>query len=307
MGDKLIFYSLIWNSKKDFRVQMTKEKILDSEYFIDKVTLRKSKFTIHIYGKIKDNNKIIIREDIMENRFKNVPLLKSNLQKCIRRGLTDKALVTGYNLIQQDFWSFIRRLIIISIEDVSVVENIPFLSWCLVAYPNFNLTNEMIQYLLLTIYALCNFPKKIKIKKSYSSISNTIYQNVIQEPIKLGYLIRQEYGGLKGDMAMINYLLTKNIKNKYIVRIPLENLLLTRTISKLDIINPSIDFHITHKIYKYISDRSEIKNHETIKKAIWNHSSSINFREKKKKKNLEYEWNKIKELLDKFYKEFKVY
>ena len=145
MGDNFIYYTLIWNSKKDFSVKTTKQKILDDEYYIDKVILRKSKITINIYGKIQDNNVKILNDDLVLKNFKNIPLLKSNLQKCIRRGLTDKAIITAYNLIQIDFWSFIRRIIIISIEDVSVLENIPFLSWCLLAFPNFNLTNEIIQ------------------------------------------------------------------------------------------------------------------------------------------------------------------
>ena len=102
------------------------KKILADEFYMNEVTLRTSKIKVKIYGKIRDNNKTIIGEDVLENTFRNIPLLKSNLQKCIRRGLTDKAIVTGYNLIQQDFWSFIRRLIIISIEDVSVLENVPF-------------------------------------------------------------------------------------------------------------------------------------------------------------------------------------
>ena len=82
---------------------------------------------------------------------------------------------------------------------------------------------------------------------------------------------------------MIRYLLTKNIKSKYIVKIPLKNLLLTRTIAKTDIINASFDFHITNKIYKFVSDRSNIKNHDQIKQIIWNNSSCINFRVDNKK------------------------
>ena len=116
-----------------------------------------------------------------------------------------------------------------------------------------------------------------------------------------------EFGGLKGDMAMIKTLLNKVIKNKYIVRVSLKNLLVTRSISKLDIINSSIDFHITNKILIYVSERSAIKNHETIKKAIWNHSSSLNFREKKKNQGLLEEWNSIKNIVEEFYKQYKIY
>ena len=305
MSDKLIYYTLIWNSKKNYSVKITNKEIIDAEYYIDTVTLRKSKFIVKIYGKIKDNNKLIIADNIENKGFSNIPLLKSNLQKCIRRGLTDKAIVTAYNLIQKDFWSFIRRIIIISIEDVSVLENIPFLSWCLIAYPNFNLTNEIIQYLLLTVFSLCLFKKKINIKKNGKIIED--YINFKNDPLKFGYLIRMEYGGLKGDMAMINTLLSKKIKNNHIVRVSLKNLIITRNINRQDIINPSIDFHINSKIIDYVSKKSEIKNYDTIKKTIWNHCSSINFRENLKEKKLRKEWDKIKYILEGFYKEFKIY
>ena len=309
MDNKLVYYTLIWNSKKDYTVNITSNKLLDDEYYMNDVTLRKSKFNIKVYGKIKDNNTDIINNNSGSKQLLNVPLLKSNLQKCIRRGLVDKALITGYNLILRDFWSFIRRIIIISIEDVSVLENVPFLSWCLLAYPNFNITNEIIQYLLLTIFSLCTFKKKIKIKidKTYAANIGDVYDDLIVDPIKFGYLIRMEFGGLKGDMAMIKTLLYKDIKNRYIVRVPMKNLIITRSISKLDIINPSIDFHISNKILEYVSSRGTIKNHDIIKKAIWNHSSSINYREKEKDKSLKEEWNTIKIILEDFYRNFKIY
>ena len=110
MDNLTIYYNLIWDSKKNYKVTTTMKKILADEFYMNEVTLRTSKIKVKIYGKIRDNNKTIIGEDIVENTFRNIPLLKSNLQKCIRRGLTDKAIVTGYNLIQQDFWRVYPKL-----------------------------------------------------------------------------------------------------------------------------------------------------------------------------------------------------
>ena len=306
MDNLTIYYNLIWDSKKTYKVTTTMKKILADEFYMNEVTLRKSKIKVKIYGKIKDNNIKILEDNIDKKGFNSVPMLKSNLQKCIRRGLTDKAIVTGYNLIQQDFWSFIRRLIIISIEDVSVLENIPFLSWCLLAYPNFNITNEIIQYLLLTVYGLCVSPKKIKINKDKASQVELDYDKILKNEILLGYLIRMEFGGLKGDMAMIKVLLSKTLKKRRIVKIPIKNLVLKRSINKTDIIPSSIDFHITNKLIPYISDNTNIKNHDIIKKTIWFNSSAINYR-KKKKDILIKEWKIIKSSFNDFNKNFKIY
>ena len=48
----------------------------------------------------------------------NVPVLKSNLQKAIRRHRVDIALTTTIALLQKDPTEFLRRLPIIYIEDV---------------------------------------------------------------------------------------------------------------------------------------------------------------------------------------------
>ena len=142
---KCIYYTLIWNSIKDYDVKVTETEIINKNYLIDKVHLRKMDVDLFIYGKVKYNctpmsdlsNKYII---------KSSPLIKSNLQKAIRIGDTEKALLSAYNLIITNFMEFIRRIIIISMEDVSFLDNTPFLVWCMLSCTNLYFNMSLINY-----------------------------------------------------------------------------------------------------------------------------------------------------------------
>ena len=104
----IIYYSLKWDSIKDNQVIISKEPILDMRYYINEVNLRKSGILLKIFGKINHNSAEITKETDNFRLINNVPLLKSNLQKAVRRGDIDRAVVTGYNLIVKNFWEFKR-------------------------------------------------------------------------------------------------------------------------------------------------------------------------------------------------------
>ena len=63
------------------------------------------------------------------NSAYRVPLLKSNLQKAIRRGKTEVAISTALFLLQSNSIEFLRRLPIIFIEDVCLMDSISIPIW----------------------------------------------------------------------------------------------------------------------------------------------------------------------------------
>jgi len=292
---------LIWNSMKDWKVLYTNDKILPAKYFINIVNLRNIGKQLSIYGKIAYNpvNNLTKRNI---KKIHNKTLLKSNLQKAIRRGKTDEALITALNLINIDFVHFIRRLIIISIEDVGVTNNLPFLVWLLIAFPNFEMTNEIIQYLLLTIYTLSKYPYKYIPDTDICTLNYTIldYSN----EYKISLLIRGEYGGMKGDISLINKFI--NSKSLNIIKVRIGDLVITRDITLNDIILESIDFHCFPDILNYVSNKTGLHISE-IKEHIWENNSKYNFREKSqitkseswekmKRSVIEYQSNKKREI-----------
>ena len=294
----IIYYTLIWKSIKDNKVIVSKEPVLNMQFYMNDVNLRKSGITLKIYGKINHNH-----AQVSDNRndnmlIQNIPLLKSNLQKAVRRGDIDVAIISAYNLITKNFWQFIRRLVIISIEDTSFLENTDFLVWCMVAYPNFDINNDIIQYLLTTVYAMTRSKKALKIKKIDEFPVVDIEHN-----IKFPLLIRSEYGGLKGDMKMINYLCSKDITDKMIIKVPKKGLKITRGFYKSDIIPESIDFHISKKLIPYVISQTDIKDPELIKKIIWFNNSAYNIRKKSKVFETE-KWELIKPAVKEFQKKY---
>ena len=263
---------LEWNSIKDWKVTYTNNVPGNKFAYINSIRLRKLDKKMVIYGYINHNpiNSVIPKN---MKKIRNKALLKSNLQKCIRRGDIDKALVTSANLILIDLLSFLRRIIIISIEDVCVTNNIGLLVWLMIAYPNYEITNEIIQYLLLTVYTLCTHNKKyIPEKDDILDYDKINYNNTIINSL----LIREEFGGMKGDMALIRQIIKS--KNTDIIRVKVGVLRITRNITKSDILNESIDFHCFPNMIETISEETGIEP-ATIKTLVWENNSKYNFRE----------------------------
>lgn len=266
------YITLIWNSSKDWKVYYTKDKILEDKYYINTIHLRKINKKINVYGKLQHNYTNCKLHKYPKKIF-NLSVLKSNLQKCIRRGDINRALITTINMIRIDFWHFVRRLIIIAIEDVGYIENTDFLVWLMIAYPNFEITNEIINYLLLTVFTLCKYRKKY--------IPNSLVDNL--DYGKLDYssnyinslLIRGEYGGLKGDILLINRFI--NSINVPLIKIINGKIIIKRDINKQDILAESIDFHCYPDMLTDLMKITKINKSE-LKILIWENNSRYNFR-----------------------------
>ena len=72
----------------------------------------------------KKQKKKSLKSDII-----NEKILKSNLQKCIRRGYTDKALRTANQYMEVNMVSFLRRISVIILEDVVLHESFNVIMW----------------------------------------------------------------------------------------------------------------------------------------------------------------------------------
>lgn len=266
---------LVWNSKKDWKVTFTNKEANDLN-FITKVNLRAIKKPLIVSGKIENNFCKITKKDDIGKKFHHVSLLKSNIQKAIRLGKTEEALVSSLNLIQIDIINFMRRLLIICIEDVGVIpDNYPLLVFILMSYPNIDITNEIIQLLLITVYQLSIYPKKHYASSQIDILEYDKYN--YNDPITVSLIIASEYGGFKGDIKRYNRMI--NSPDRKILKIKYGELLLTRTINKYDIIPSSVDFHCFPWIIDKISEECNLKG-DIVKSLIWENSSKINVREK---------------------------
>lgn len=177
---------------------------------------------------IRSSNYIIVgtTENIQENEFYDfkklnnyfVELLKSNLQKCIRRGLSESAVRTAFLLINNDLTSFLRRIINIIAEDSIIHPKLINIIWLYIAHTKgYKITVEQVNELLEIVYQVCECkyhdliitnPKFAKIQNCENDfIIDTINDFGIKvDKCCFALLLRSIYGGMKNDMIFLRSL-----------------------------------------------------------------------------------------------------
>jgi len=232
--------------------------------------------------------------------FRKKSFLVSHLQKSIRKMKHNKAIKTAKHLIDLDISSLLRRLPIIMFEDVVPHESLPIIIWLMIAVTKgFHIKNVMVQWLLGVVYFLSSCKDHDKVHKN-----NTVNLDIIQDNIYLkSLLIRISYGGMKGDMKMLNYFIhfwrekmnnnekINNSKIQYINH-KLDPLL----IQEWDLC--ANDFHCNPNLIKDVNTQYNLYSNDYIKKLIWEYSSRKNKRIHYKISEEEYkDWLIIKKFV----------
>jgi hypothetical protein len=141
----------------------------------------------------------------------NIPILKSNLQKCIRRSKVRKAVRTGNFLLEFDPNQILRRLAIIYIEDVMIDNYFNNIVWYMAAVSKGYILNQQDKCIILNIIRHLaksgvkeELPKadNLNYKEYFLEINSEILDNNFN--IIWSLILRKKYGGMKGDIKMIN-------------------------------------------------------------------------------------------------------
>ena len=223
--------------------------------------------------------------ELEDYEFRNSPFTKraylvSHLQKCIRKMNHTKSVKTAKHLIDLDISAFLRRLPIIMFEDVIPHKDLPIIIWLMIAVTKgFKIKNVMIQYLLGMIYFLSSCAKHDEYSFKEKIDNEIIGDNDFLKCI----LLRRSYGGMKGDMKMLNYFIElwhekfkKNIK-------PIDDKIkyISHKLDRLEIKEwylQANDFHCNHTLIPSVKRQYDLYSEEYIKSLIWNYSSSYNQR-----------------------------
>jgi|688.fasta_scaffold227175_3 hypothetical protein len=243
--------------------------------------------SINVCSNLSQTHKYIIPQDTNYST-KQITFLKSLLQKCIRRQLNDQTIKTAYHLIKINIVEFLRRITIIIIEDVILHESYSILVWLMIAVSTKNKflpDKNIIDWLLGLVNTLCNIKEFGEI--GYDSNKYDI-SNLDDHDILYSLQLRINYGGMDCDMKMLNYITDLWLKkfkageqyNCECIKAIDSNEIKNLTISdwKLDGDNMvCIDFHCAPYILDTLSNKHNYSLEE-IKSAIWNCSSSINYR-----------------------------
>ncbi len=214
----------------------------------------------------------------------SVPLLKSNLQKAIRRQKTDIAVSSALAIIQKDQIEFLRRLPIIYIEDVCLLDSYPISVWLMMVGQDYTLTNLDIFILLKIVNDLCLINNYYDDNLSHNEdkkifqITHEYLENHVIADQLLALYYRSEYGGMKGDMLMLKNaiyhyynlptdMLTTNFNYEIIQNIN----------NSCEILYEAIDFHPFPHIITSLVKQTGL-NYEEIKMCIWFAESGVNIR-----------------------------
>ena len=324
LGEKEIYPTIIYLNYIDdiYNVEYL-NNIPSNSNHLGKIKWNYSKNDLNIYI-----NKKLVSSDLynFESKYttKNVSLLKSQLQKSIRRMNTSLSINICYQMINLDFNELLRRLLIITLEDVFLNQYFGILTWMMVAFSTkkWNPTNKDINWILNYVNYLCSISYRDKYSKIDTVHKSCDIDDKLYSSLIFSLELRKSYGGMKGDIKMLNWFINEwNIrfksnlkyidlikKNMKLVNILDENIVLVKP---SEMLLEGCDFHNYPDIINIIYSNNLQFNKEQIKEAIWQYSSKINFRNYidnniKDKPNDDYYdiWNEIKDLKNKLCTEY---
>ena len=238
----------------------------------------------------------------------DVPLLKSNLQKAIRRKDKRTAVSTMIALLSKSPTELFCRLPIIYIEDVCLMTSFPIVVWFMMADKEYVIKNLDVFILVNIIISLCDTdevyddPSFDIISEEDDDCQEGLY---IKKPNEnddaiLALKIRSKYGGMKGYMTLLKEAIEHYSRGGIIV--DTEWLDKIRYEHRVDILPEAIDFHPYPQMLRDINKATHIQC-ELVKKTIWLAESGVNYRkphtiilsDNAKKTSV---WPKIKSALD---------
>jgi|LauGreDrversion4_1035100.scaffolds.fasta_scaffold02598_4 hypothetical protein len=217
---------------------------------------------------------------LIPNQTLSVPLLKSNLQKAIRRGHNHIAIQSAIQLIHLDRTQFLRRLPIIYIEDVCLMDSFPIVIWLMMAEKHYVLTVCDIDILLHCVNSLCECKKIVShidvLPKTYS---HEYLENMNIHTQLLCLYYRSQYGGMHGDMRMLENAIEYYIQNPDSIERTQYDCINYREILQMDIeiLVQAIDFHCFPHMLSMLEKKTGLDK-TVIKDAIWNAESGYNIR-----------------------------
>lgn len=285
------------------------DEILDPDSFVYLETKCKGISSVDLYYKKVESDIYITQKNVFNNQNKEyVPLLKSNLQKAIRRGMKEIALKTTLTLLMIDKTSLFRRLPIIMIEDVTLFDSMDILVWFMMSSSTlYKFTVKDVNLLLTIVENLCDCMTFYDYKDTDNINGIDIDYKEIEKdyPHCLSLYYRKLYGGMDGDIQLIKKAIYDYSKNKKEIKnIDIRNIRNIRNIDIRDIrdiiIPEAIDFHCYPIILTKLSEKNGISK-EKVKEFIWFSESAINIRKNDTiEKSKEYIYNNLKKDLDLF-------
>lgn len=213
------------------------------------------------------------------NRAHSVPVLKSNLQKAVRKRNKEEAVRTALEMLALDRMELFRRLPIISVEDTSLIEKTSVIVWLMMAGERGPMLRKITEFVVKYVISLCDcptyFPNQfMETSQSHSELIKTDYGGDIAS-----LRIRESYGGMKGDMTMLsNAVAYYNRTPTHVYPLVNSSFELPNVLDFDHIVLPeAIDFHPCSWILKKLTEKTALDN-GSLRTIIWIGDSAANVR-----------------------------
>lgn len=211
----------------------------------------------------------------------NVPLLKSNLQKAVRRCHNSIAIQSAIQLIHLDITQFLRRLPIIYIEDVCLMDSFPMVIWLMMADKQYTITPIDIDILLHCVNGLCHCRKAIECRTDpvTTNYSHEDLENLHIHTELLSLYYRAQYGGMGGDMRMLENAIEYYMQNPDSIEKTQYGIINYEELRNMDIeiLVEAIDFHPFPHMLSMLEKKTGLDK-LVIKEYIWVSESGYNIR-----------------------------
>lgn len=236
---------------------------------------------IHLYYRAHEDTCDFVLPNIITSERTCTPLLKSNLQKAIRRGNTCVAINTAFALLKTSRTEFFRRLAIIYIEDVCLQDSYPIIVWLMMAGNDYMLRPTDYYIILNIVTNLCEcsscYEETIS-EPAYIKTNVELQDTSHGRDCLLALYYRFLYGGMGCDMAMLSSAISHYLERPGAIFVTnYSNLSIILGDIYLTILDEAIDFHpFPHMLY-YISNRTGMPK-ERVKQLIWEAESAYNIR-----------------------------
>jgi hypothetical protein len=209
--------------------------------------------------------------------FHAIPLLKSNLQKAVRRKYADIAMSSALALIQQDRVQFIRRLAILFVEDVALFDSFPIVVWLMMADAEYVWSPRDIETLLHIVHTLATSDAVIRVDYDCDppeKMSHEMFEHLPNGDVLLSMYYRMKYGGMKCDLRMLACAL--HTADLVVYPTVYADLAVP---SKIEILTESVDFHPFPDMLGILERKTGICQAD-IKRLVWDVESGVNVRKK---------------------------
>lgn len=244
----------------------------------DKYVVLKS--GIKLFYRSPSSSSISKHIPVIQCRY-SVPLVKSNLQKAVRRCNTQIAIQSALALIQMAPMEFLRRLPVICIEDVCLMDSFSIIVWLMMADKDYGkLTPLDIDILLQIVVSLCEtrmFFPYVKNDLTYAFTPEAL-QFCPNADQLLSLHFRSEYGGLKGDMQMLRVAIDYyRLHPAEVFKTEFQTINYELVEREIEILVEAIDFHPFPQMLTMLNKLVAL-DRDTIKQFIWFVESGYNVR-----------------------------